>query len=338
MTQPVSPLPPRDDESQAQTDSVWQRPAGGEHANTEPHSLGPARQDGTFRAGPTAANTPELRTQDAGAPVAERGAPWGIREIIAVGFLCLAIMAAVLLPVGVVLAVLGVEAENVQRDPTGANVLLIAQLIIDCGWVGAAYFLSIRRFRLHWPAWGLHGRQPVAVGPAAAALGLAFAVQFAYTLIVNVLGIEVLQPESQIDQAMFTMRSVIPLTLVLVLLVAPLAEEMLFRGFVFHGLQRRLGIRGAALASGLVFALIHVNGAAQLGLIIPFTLIGVIFAMLVACTGSLWNSILVHFSFNCVGAMVSVLGAAPGIAAAVLIITTAFVAGSRVGRGLSPAP
>jgi membrane protease YdiL (CAAX protease family) len=54
------------------------------------------------------------------------------------------------------------------------------------------------------------------------------------------------------------------------------------------------------VGSGLLFSLIHFNGLDTIGLIVPFTVIGFLFAWLVYRTGSLWNSIAVHSLFNSV--------------------------------------
>ena len=39
--------------------------------------------------------------------------------------------------------------------------------------------------------------------------------------------------------------------------LAPIAEELFFRGFVFSGLRSRMTMLPAALISGLVFGLVH---------------------------------------------------------------------------------
>lgn len=84
--------------------------------------------------------------------------------------------------------------------------------------------------------------------------------------------------------------------LVQILLVAvlpPLVEEFVFRGLFYHS-YRRNGILGAALMSGLVFGLIHLN----FNQFCYAFMIGVFFALLVEATGSLWASVLAHFAIN----------------------------------------
>ena len=76
--------------------------------------------------------------------------------------------------------------------------------------------------------------------------------------------------------------------------LAPFFEELLFRGFVFPVLARRGRVAGALFASALLFGAIHLQPA---GLPVLGTL-GLVLALALRRTGSLWPSILVHASWN----------------------------------------
>ena len=106
-------------------------------------------------------------------------------------------------------------------------------------------------------------------------------------------------PEQDVEE-LFGSKAVLPVVGVAVVLAAPFAEEVFFRGFVFPGLIRPLGVAGAILASGLLFAMFHVTGPDSAGLIIPFTPIGMLFAWLYYHTGTIWTSIAAHLVFNLV--------------------------------------
>ena len=80
------------------------------------------------------------------------------------------------------------------------------------------------------------------------------------------------------------------------LAIRPIAEEILFRGTIFAGMNRAWGFWPAALGSGLLFAVAH----AQSGLIIPFTLVGVTLAYVYRRAGSIYASMSLHFLFNCI--------------------------------------
>jgi membrane protease YdiL (CAAX protease family) len=115
-----------------------------------------------------------------------------------------------------------------------------------------------------------------------------------------------LQPDQQIPEGTFDSALTVSAGFVAVVLVAPLAEELFFRGFVFGGLVDRLGVPGAAAASGLLFSLVH----GQMGLILPFALIGVLLAYLYYRSGSLWPAVLAHLVYN--GLAFAALNAAGG--------------------------
>jgi membrane protease YdiL (CAAX protease family) len=86
--------------------------------------------------------------------------------------------------------------------------------------------------------------------------------------------------------------------------VAPLGEELAFRGLLFPWLRDRLGVFGAAVVSGLIFAILH-----GVPMLIPaLTAIGTALALLYHRCGSLWPVILAHGVFN--GIMVIALYAA----------------------------
>ncbi|MCH8191076.1 MAG: CPBP family intramembrane metalloprotease [Chloroflexi bacterium] len=77
-------------------------------------------------------------------------------------------------------------------------------------------------------------------------------------------------------------------------LVAPLAEETFFRGFVFAGLRSRFGFKGAAIAASGLFAVAHIQPIT----FVPIFMIGFVLAWIYAGTGSLGAAILVHAAYN----------------------------------------
>lgn len=78
-----------------------------------------------------------------------------------------------------------------------------------------------------------------------------------------------------------------------IVIVAPVAEETLFRGLFFGALRSRLPFLGAALISGLLFGSVHLTtgNVTVAGLLAFF---GVLLAYLYERTGSLGPPILLH--------------------------------------------
>ncbi|MBT5774533.1 MAG: CPBP family intramembrane metalloprotease [Dehalococcoidia bacterium] len=76
--------------------------------------------------------------------------------------------------------------------------------------------------------------------------------------------------------------------------IAPVVEEITFRGLLFRGLRQRWPLPPAALLSGLVFASFHLSAETLL----PLTLTGIAVAWAYDRTGSIWAAILPHAGLN----------------------------------------
>ena len=86
---------------------------------------------------------------------------------------------------------------------------------------------------------------------------------------------------------------------VLGVLVAPLVEETIFRGFLYPVIARRLGVAAGVAITGTLFGLLH---AAQLwggwGQIALLILVGVVLTWVRAKTGTVAASYFVHLGYN----------------------------------------
>lgn len=85
--------------------------------------------------------------------------------------------------------------------------------------------------------------------------------------------------------------------------MAPVAEELFFRGFVFGGLRKH-GVIVAAGVSGLAFGGAHV-ASSPIGFIVPLAALGIILALLYERTGSLYPPIALHALNNAIAFGVS---------------------------------
>jgi uncharacterized protein len=89
----------------------------------------------------------------------------------------------------------------------------------------------------------------------------------------------------------------IVLAVLAVVVAAPVAEEIFFRGFLFGSLRGRLPFLPSAAISAAVFALFHVQPL----LVLVMVFVGVGFAYLFERRGSLAASIAAHGMFNLIG-------------------------------------
>ncbi len=81
--------------------------------------------------------------------------------------------------------------------------------------------------------------------------------------------------------------------------LAPLMEELFFRGFLFPVLNRRVGVAAAVLLTTVPFALLH---GAQLGFswgpVLVIFLVGFVLTMVRAKRNSVAASLLIHVAYN----------------------------------------
>lgn len=84
---------------------------------------------------------------------------------------------------------------------------------------------------------------------------------------------------------------------VLTCLIAPVCEEIIFRGFFFRALANWRGALPAALITGLVFGGVHA-GSAPVADLLPLGVLGFLLCMLYRATGSLYLTISVHVLNN----------------------------------------
>jgi len=127
-------------------------------------------------------------------------------------------------------------------------------------------------------------------------------------------------------QEMFKSRSGVMLLMSMAVLVAPLVEETVFRGYLYPVFARmvsglaqsfgmdspsaiRAGVVTSILTTGALFGLMH---APQLGwtwgLVSLLILVGIIFTFARAWTGTVFASFLLHLGYNSMLAFLTILG------------------------------
>lgn len=87
------------------------------------------------------------------------------------------------------------------------------------------------------------------------------------------------------------------LFLVTGILIAPIIEEVVMRGFLFAGLRQRIGWVKAALLSSALFGALHLSIAA----FIPTAALGLLFSYLYQRSNSIWPGIILHTLINSFG-------------------------------------
>ena len=90
----------------------------------------------------------------------------------------------------------------------------------------------------------------------------------------------------------------VPIQVLLIVVAAPVSEEVCFRGMLFGGLRERLPRIGAALISALIFGGLH--ALTGISAVPPLIAFGFVLALLYEKTGSIVPGILLHMLNNSV--------------------------------------
>jgi membrane protease YdiL (CAAX protease family) len=136
--------------------------------------------------------------------------------------------------------------------------------------------LGVRRFR------------PSALKWMAAAIG-------AYLLFAAFYSLLIVQPEQKDIAEGF---GAWPVQVLLIVIAAPIGEEICFRGMLFGGLRRGLARIPAALIAGLIFGGLH--ALTGISAVPPLIVFGFILCLLYEKTGSIVPGILLHMLNNSV--------------------------------------
>jgi membrane protease YdiL (CAAX protease family) len=229
--------------------------------------------------------------------------PWGWLEVAL--FVMLGVIGSVVVTWGmaqVAVRFFGVNSNEVfgtTMSTAKSVVVLISQAVLD--GLAIVYFYLMLKARTDAPFWPTIGWREMRSGAGkirdsalqflAGGAVLAFVVSFAG----GFLNSKETLPIEQLLQA----RVSIVLFGVLGVLVAPLVEETIFRGFLYPVIARRSGVPAGIVITGTLFGLMH---AAQLGgafgQIALLILVGVVLTWVRARTGTVAASFFVHLGYN----------------------------------------
>lgn len=159
-----------------------------------------------------------------------------------------------------------------------------ALLIIPVWW------FTVRKYRVGWGLLGLRGFHVEALLLGGALMLVSFTFNLIYSLVLAQFDLRM-----QVDLVPLFAGMKWPWLFFLGgAVIAPVVEELFFRGFVFAGLRGRYHWQPAAALSAALFALLHLTPTAFL----PIFVLGFIFAWLYQHSGSIWPAILMHMLTN----------------------------------------
>jgi membrane protease YdiL (CAAX protease family) len=211
-------------------------------------------------------------------------ATWGPQ--MAIGGVLLALGAGILMGIPAII----VDNPGEGDLSTGANAIvqlatalgfLLVPIAVASRWGGASVGQALRRL-------GVRSFRPGAVKWMLASIGAYLVFAALYAALVGT-------PEQEDIAESF---GTLPLQILLIVVAAPISEEICFRGMVFGGLRARLPRLAAALISGLIFGGLH--ALTGLSAVPPLIAFGFILALLYEKTGSIVPGIILHMLNNSV--------------------------------------
>lgn len=221
--------------------------------------------------------------RSSGSPVPERPtarhATWG--PWVAVGGTVLALV------LGLLFALPVLATQGSETDDLGTTARIFVQLMTAAGFLIAPFLIAsqtgpgglgaaARRL-------GLVGFRP---GTAAKWIGVALVGYLAFAWAWAVVFGEPKQDDIAGELGPVWTQ------ILLIAILAPISEEICFRGFLFGGFRRRFNFPVAALGAGLVFGLLHYSTGWST--VPQLAVLGAAFALVYERTGSLWPPIIFH--------------------------------------------
>jgi membrane protease YdiL (CAAX protease family) len=216
-------------------------------------------------------------------------APWAPFAALIVAY-SLAIFAFIIL--GGIVALAG---GSVSSDNPPAGLTIVATLIQDGLLLGLAVVFA--RVSGVIPSPGVFGLRRIPFGRGIGLALAAFAAFYVFTLVWAV-ALNATDQKDDLPQELGAEDSAANLIGVafLVAIVAPIAEELFFRGFMFPALWRWRGWVVGAVITGVMFGLVHALGTPVVFLV-PLAVLGFLLCALYKWTGSLLPCMGVH-AFN----------------------------------------
>lgn len=201
--------------------------------------------------------------------------------------------------VGVVIAVAaGADADNM---PSGMNIgLTFVQEFI---FIAAALFMAQVTLLPRREHFGLRKPDVSFLKVVGIMVGVFVAFYILSAIWVAAIGEN---PDEELPDELGADESDVALVFVLLMVTlgAPVAEEFLFRGFLFRALRNWKGVIPATMIGGAVFGLIHAGSADAVALL-PLALLGAGLCLLYHWTGSLYPCVALHAINNAIAFSVS---------------------------------
>lgn len=194
----------------------------------------------------------------------------------------------------IVYAIAGASGYHGSKVPVGYD--LVANLLFDGCLVASAIFFARLGGRVAPATFGLRRtRFWPAVGVVAAG--------YVTYLVLSAIWVQAVHIQNEKDEISKQLShhpaaATVAGMALFAVVVAPIVEEVFFRGFVFPSLRAKIGVGWGAIGTGVLFGVVHAFGS-PIGFLLPLALLGTILCLVYWRTGSLYPCIALHAINNC---------------------------------------
>ncbi len=226
--------------------------------------------------------------------------PWGWVDILLLVLFSIALLLVMGFGFAFIYGLTGHDPRALNpSSPAMIYIAVILQAILDA--IILAYMLGLMRWRYNAPSWRALGWEPLPngkLGRGSVVMGLIFGGILLSFIVAAASQLFPPKSELPVEQIMHDHRAAI-LFMVMAVLVAPVVEETLFRGFLYPVAARSFGVPAGIVITGTLFGLLH---ASQLSggpwLVVLIIGVGCVFTWIRAKMNTVLASFIVHTAYN----------------------------------------
>lgn len=286
-------------------------------ASSPPESVNPAPIEGAIRSYNSSANAgppapepgdPQMPPPDWQFPSGrsirfldpDLRVPWGWLDLFLLVIVYIGATAISTILLVVLFASRGMQWNTIHHTPSALGFFVVARQIL----VYVALFLYLwlqarTRFRApFWSTFGWHKFEPSRWPRPLAWFGF-IALGFVLSASVQLVSVA-FPPKTKLPiEALMQNRQVALALMAMSVLLAPIVEETIFRGYLYPVAARSFGVFAGIIITGTIFGLLHAEqlwgGWAQISLLV---VVGIVFTWVRAAKRTVLASYLLHVSYN----------------------------------------
>jgi membrane protease YdiL (CAAX protease family) len=226
--------------------------------------------------------------------------PWSWLDLLLLGILSFAGSVLLRLVLGRVFQAFGVTAAQFRASPALFGLFTVVHQLLLFALLLAYLFAQLRvNFRVpFWRTIGWHPLEPGQVPRALRCFGFVVG-GFLLALMVEAVSFKFATKAKLPVEQLFQDRRIALAVMLLAVLVAPVIEETIFRGYIYPVVARSYGASVGVLGTGILFGLLHApqlwGGWVQIASLV---MVGIFLTWARAVTRTVLASFLLHLSYN----------------------------------------